>query len=214
MASPRMRSRRALSATLRLPAAASAEYSPSECPATNLASRPTEKPASVSSTRKVASETAISAGWAFSVSCNISAGPSQMIAVSLSPSAASISSNTARADGKASARPLPMPTIWEPCPGKVNAAVIGAPSSDGAERHSPGPGCQAEPRHLTALIQRALGGSPLETACRLVAADFCSGLRTAHAAHELSRAILAVWLRGGEPQHGDIVRLHFHPAGV
>jgi len=25
---------------------------------------------------------------------------------------------------------LPIPTAWEPCPGKVNAAVIGAPESD------------------------------------------------------------------------------------
>ena len=53
MARPRVRSRRAVSLMLRLPAAASAEYSPSECPATNAASRPTEKPASVSSTRRV-----------------------------------------------------------------------------------------------------------------------------------------------------------------
>ena len=71
-----------------------------------------------------ASETAISAGWAFSVSCRVSAGPSQMMAVSFSPRAASTSSNTARAAGKASANALPMPTAWEPCPGNVNAAVM------------------------------------------------------------------------------------------
>ena len=124
MARPRVRSSRAVSPMLRLPAAASAEYSPSECPATKAASRPTEKPASVSSTRMAASETAIRAGWAFSVSCRVSAGPSQMMPVSFSPSAASTSSNTARAAGKASASALPMPTAWEPCPGKVNAAVI------------------------------------------------------------------------------------------
>ena len=52
IASPRVRSSRAVSAMVRLPAAASAEYSPSECPATKAASRPTEKPASVSSTRE------------------------------------------------------------------------------------------------------------------------------------------------------------------
>ena len=78
-------------------------------------------------TRKVANETAISAGWAFSVSCRVSAGPSQMMAVSFSPSAASTSSKTARAAGNASARALPMPTAWDPCPGKVNAAVINTP---------------------------------------------------------------------------------------
>ncbi len=47
-----------------------------------------------------ASETAISAGCAFSVSVSVSAGPSHMIAVSFSPSAASTSSNTARAGAK------------------------------------------------------------------------------------------------------------------
>src|SRR6516162_3365043 len=75
----------------------------------------------------VASETAIRAGWAFSVSCKVSAGPSQIVVVSFSPSAASTSSNTARATGKVSANAFPMPTAWEPCPGKVNAAVINTP---------------------------------------------------------------------------------------
>ena len=56
-------------------AAASAEYSPSEWPATNCASRARSRPASVSSTRSAASETAISAGCAFSVSVSVSAGP-------------------------------------------------------------------------------------------------------------------------------------------
>src|SRR6266567_596259 len=59
-----------------------------------------------------------------------------------------------------------------------------------------------------------LGALPLETARRLVAADFCTGLRTARAAYELSRAILVVRLHRREPQHRGIVRLHFHPAGV
>jgi hypothetical protein len=127
MARPRVRSSRAVSLMLRLEAAASAEYSPSECPATNAASAATEKPASVSSTRRVASETAINAGWAFSVSCRVSAGPSQIMVVSRCPSAASTSSKTVRAARKASAKALPMPTAWEPCPGKVNAAVINTP---------------------------------------------------------------------------------------
>src|SRR5436305_10005 len=110
MARPRVRNNRAVSLTERLPAAASAEYSPSECPATKAASRRTEKPPSVSSTRSVASETAISAGWAFWVSCNASAGPFQMTSVSVSPSAASTSSNTARAAGnRATQERTPMP---------------------------------------------------------------------------------------------------------
>ena len=85
------------------------------------------KPASVSSTRKVASDIAINAGCAFCVSCSVSAGPSQMIVVNFSPNAESTSSNTARAAGNCSASALPMPTAWDPCPGKVNAAVMFRP---------------------------------------------------------------------------------------
>ena len=81
-------------------------------------------PASASSTRITASDTAISAGCAFSVSVSLSAGPSHMIAESFSPSAASTSSNTARACGKASASALPMPTAWLPWPGNTKAVVI------------------------------------------------------------------------------------------
>ena len=73
------------------------------------------------STRIAASDTAISAGWAFSVSVSLSAGPSHMVAVSFSPSAASTSSNTARAGAKASASALPMPTAWLPWPGNTKA---------------------------------------------------------------------------------------------
>ena len=97
------------------PAAASAEYSPSEWPATNCASRLRSTPASASSTRIAASETAISAGWAFSVSVSLSAGPSHMIAVSFSPSASSTSSNTARAGERP--RPAPCPCRPPGCPG-------------------------------------------------------------------------------------------------
>ena len=61
-----------------LPAAASAEYSPSEWPATKAASRARSRPASASSTRNAASDTAISAGCAFSVSVSVSAGPSHI----------------------------------------------------------------------------------------------------------------------------------------
>ena len=52
------------------------------------------------STRIAASETAISAGWAFSVSVSRSAGPSHMTAVSFSPSASSTSANTLARGGK------------------------------------------------------------------------------------------------------------------
>ena len=127
MARPRMRKSRAVSASVKAPAAASAEYSPSEWPATNCASRARSTPASASSTRMAASDTAISAGCAFSVSVSLSAGPSHMVAVSFSPSAASTSSNTARAGAKASASALPMPTAWLPWPGNTKAADIARP---------------------------------------------------------------------------------------
>ena len=70
MASPRKRRSRAASAILRAPAAASAEYSPSEWPATNCTSRESTTPFSASSARRAARLTAISAGWALAVSCN------------------------------------------------------------------------------------------------------------------------------------------------
>ena len=98
MARPRVFSRRAASATLSAPAAASAEYSPSECPATYFTLPARRKPFSCSSTRMTASDTAISAGWAFSVSVSVSSGPSNMMSESFWPSAASTSSNTARAE--------------------------------------------------------------------------------------------------------------------
>ena len=79
------------------PAAQSAEYSPSECPATKAAD-PTATP-SASSARIAAIEVAISAGWAFLVSVSSSWLPSQISADSFSPSAASTSSKTARAAG-------------------------------------------------------------------------------------------------------------------
>ncbi len=91
-------------------AAASAEYSPSEWPATKAASRPRSMPASASSTRSAASETAMSAGCAFAVRVSVSGGPFQIVSLSFSPSAASTSSKTRRAATKVSASPLPMPT--------------------------------------------------------------------------------------------------------
>ena len=125
IACPRIFRSRAASATLSAPAAASAEYSPSEWPATYLTLSARRKPFS-SSTRITASETAISAGWAFSVSVRVSSGPLNMISESFWPSAASTSSNRARAVACALASSAPMPTAWLPCPGKTNAMVIGS----------------------------------------------------------------------------------------
>ena len=75
MAWPRSFSSRAASATEKAPAAASAEYSPREWPATTTAFWRSVKPPSFSSTRSTASECAIRAGWVFSVSVSSSAGP-------------------------------------------------------------------------------------------------------------------------------------------
>ncbi len=61
-------------------------------------------------TRNAASDTAISAGCAFSVSVSVSAGPFQMSSLSFSPRAASTSSKTRRAAGRLRRELLPMPT--------------------------------------------------------------------------------------------------------
>ena len=78
-------------------------------------------PNSAPSTATAAIDTAISAGWAFSVSISRLSGPSHMMVDSLMPSASSISSKTARAAVKCSARAWPMPACWLPWPGKVKA---------------------------------------------------------------------------------------------
>ena len=84
--------------------------------------------------------TAMSAGWAFAVSVSSSAGPSHITVESFWESAASTSSNTARARGKASARALPMPTAWLPCPGNTNARVIAPRPGKTAARVAEPPG--------------------------------------------------------------------------
>ena len=94
---PRSFSSRAASAIENASAAASAEYSPSECPATNFTLSLSFRPFSLSRTRMTARDTAISAGCAFSVRVSASAGPLNMMSESFCPSAASTSSNTSRA---------------------------------------------------------------------------------------------------------------------
>ena len=97
------------------------------------------------STRMPASDTAMSAGCAFSVSVSCSAGPSHMTAVSFSPSAASTSSKTSRAGAKASAKAFPMPTVWLPWPGKMNAFDMALRREIAAVRHRTRTRCQAAP---------------------------------------------------------------------
>ena len=67
-----------------------------------------------------------SAGWAFSVRSRSSAGPSHASALIASPSASSAAAKTAAAAGDVSARARPIPTDWDPWPGKTKAnRVIG-----------------------------------------------------------------------------------------
>ena len=136
---PRSFRSRAASASEKAPAAASAEYSPSECPATNFTWSLSLKPFSRSSTRITAIDTAISAGCAFSVSVRVSLGPSHMICERFWPSAASTSSNTSRAARRPAASSRPMPTSWLPCPGKTNAMAMGVerPCEDLAGKNTP-----------------------------------------------------------------------------
>ncbi len=72
----------------------------------------------------MAIEAAMIAGWAFSVRTRSLSGPSHISFDSFWFSASSTSWKTARAGAKASASALPMPTAWEPCPGKMNARVM------------------------------------------------------------------------------------------
>jgi hypothetical protein len=75
-------------------------------------------------------DTAISAGWALAVRVQRLGRPIPHHSVeSFWESAASTSSNTAFG-GKGLGEALPMPTIWEPWPGKMNAVVIGALDGD------------------------------------------------------------------------------------
>ena len=110
IASPRRRSRAAVALTGRLPAAASALYSPSEWPSTMTARSASLNPPSASSTRSTASDIAISAGWVFRVAVSSSDGPSNINLDSRCLSVSSTSWKTSRAGANAAARSRPMPT--------------------------------------------------------------------------------------------------------
>ena len=121
---PRNLSRRAPSPMVRVPAAASAEYSPSECPATKAACRVRAKPPSASSTRMTARLAASNAGWAFLVRVSSLSGPSNMSRERFCDKASSTSSKTWRAGANVAARTRPMPIACEPCPGNTNARFM------------------------------------------------------------------------------------------
>src|SRR5215472_1766744 len=121
---PRSLRRWAPSPTESACAAAKAEYSPSECPATKVTFRVRLKPPSVSRTRMTARLAAINAGWAFSVRVSSFSGPSNIKCDKFCASASSTSANSRRAGPNAAARAPPMPTACEPCPGNTNARFI------------------------------------------------------------------------------------------
>ena len=119
ISSPRRCTRRMPSSKLIAPAAISAAYSPSECPATT-AGRLVIVPASMAATR-AAMPWATSAGCVLTVRVSSSSGPSKQRPESEKPRASSAASKTARAAGISSWRSLPMPTCCAPCPGKSQA---------------------------------------------------------------------------------------------
>ena len=129
MARPRIFTSRAASARAKVPAAASAEYSPSECPATNRQALAMSTLPSSVRTRRAARLTAMSAGWAFSVRVSSSSGPSNMRRARFCLSTSSTSSKTRRAGANASARSRPMPTAWAAWPGNTNARAMESPAS-------------------------------------------------------------------------------------
>src|SRR5215467_8945103 len=69
----------------------------------------------------MASESVMIAGCAFSVRKRSDSGPSHISLDSRWESTSSTSSKVSRAGAKASAKALPMPTLWLPCPGKMKA---------------------------------------------------------------------------------------------
>ena len=112
---PRRRTIRTASAKSNVPAHTCAEYSPRLWPATNAGSNPRD-----ASSRLAATLTVRMAGCVFSVRRSWSSGPSKIRRLSGSPSASSASSNVARQTSNASASAFPMPTVCDPCPGKMN----------------------------------------------------------------------------------------------
>ena len=73
------------------------------------------------SAARYAIDVASRAGWAFSVRSRTSAGPSNASWAIRSPRAASAAVKTAEAARDVVASALPMPTDWEPWPGKTKA---------------------------------------------------------------------------------------------
>ncbi len=100
------------------------------------------------------------AGWAFAVSVSSSAGPSNIRPESFCDSAASTSSRTARACGKASASALPMPTAWLPCPGNTNARAMSCRPVEAAHVAKPVRQVKARPWNVPRPVEGFHGRVP------------------------------------------------------
>ena len=128
ISSPRRRTRRRPSASESTPAATMALYWPIEWPAKNAGVSRVAPDASASSrsASRRAIEEASSAGWALTVRSSVGPGPSQERRLIGCPSTASASAKTAAAAGECDDRSRPMPTVWDPWPGKTYATANAA----------------------------------------------------------------------------------------
>jgi hypothetical protein len=99
IARPRVLRRRAVSPSFRAPEAHSAEYSPSECPATKDATSARRTPYSLSNTRTIQRTLTPSGGWVFSVIIDLVPDPN-IICVSFARARSSTSAKTSRATAK------------------------------------------------------------------------------------------------------------------
>ena len=113
----------ATSLTSRHPVAAKAVYSPKECPAQEFISFKSILN-SFFKTSNIAIETAMIAGWAFSVIVNFSMGPSNISFDKFIEMLSFMFSNTSLATVKFSYKSFPIPTLWDPCPGKIKLLLI------------------------------------------------------------------------------------------
>ena len=119
MAAARKRTSGTAWASVSTPDATSAEYSPSECPATAAGAAPP----SARQTRYAATPATSITGWVLVVSASASLGPAWISWATSSPSASEASCSVDRTTGW-SPQASSMPTDWEPCPGKMNAKDV------------------------------------------------------------------------------------------
>src|SRR5579862_281337 len=153
ISSPRLRTSLIASSKLSAPTEASAAYSPSESPA--AAAQVSGLPSLVSSAVLTASPASTSAGCCTLVSTSAVSGPSKIVFESAKPSSSSARSKSARTEGNAPARSLPMPTACAPCPGKTRTVsfIFGLPLQHG--RRPRQPRAESDQDHVLSLGQAA-----------------------------------------------------------